>query len=140
MLIRVRLASLKQGRWYEWLVRFALGGLATIATGLLASKFGPAIGGLFLALPAVFCATATLVESHEKRRKRERGLEGAERGRRAAALDAAGASLGSVAMFAFAAVMALLVEQLTWPAFVCAALAWIIVAGAAWRMWHDWRH
>ena len=102
MLIRLRASALAESRWYEWILRFALGGFATVATGLIASAAGPAIGGLFLALPAVFCASATLIESHEVRRKREKGLQGARRGREAAALDAAGAALGSLALVVFA--------------------------------------
>jgi Protein of unknown function (DUF3147) len=69
-------SSLKEGRWYEYLVRFALGGAATVFTGFISSLFGASIGGLFLALPAIFCASATLIEKHEIRRKREAGLDG----------------------------------------------------------------
>ena len=95
MVIKISTSSLREGQWHEYLVRFALGGIATVVTGLIAASFGPAIGGLFLALPAIFCASATLVEKHEKRRMRARGLEGTRRGEEAAALDAAGAALGS---------------------------------------------
>ena len=82
-------SSLKEGRWYEYLVRFALGGAATIFTGLISSRYGASIGGLFLALPAIFCASATLIEKHEIQRKREADLDGRRRGEEAAALDAA---------------------------------------------------
>ena len=50
-----------------------------------------------MAVPAIFCASATLIEKHERERKEEKGLQGKERGQDAAALDAAGAGLGSVA-------------------------------------------
>jgi hypothetical protein len=50
-------------------------------------------GGLFLAFPAIFPASATLIEQHERRRKQGTGGHGTLRGRRAAALDAAGASI-----------------------------------------------
>jgi hypothetical protein len=63
--------------------------------GLRDSLF--AAGGLFLAFPAIFCASATLIEKHERERKEEKGLQGKERGQDAAVLDAAGAGLGSVA-------------------------------------------
>ena len=59
MLVRFSISSLKDSRWYEYVIRFALGGIATVLTGLISSRFGPAVGGLFLALPAVFCASAT---------------------------------------------------------------------------------
>ena len=95
--IRVSRSSLREGRWYEYLIRFALGGAATVFTGLLSSRYGASIGGLFLALPVIFCASATLIEKHEMRRKREAGLDGRRRGQKEAALDAAGAALGALA-------------------------------------------
>ena len=130
--IKVSLSSLQEGRWYEYLVRFGLGGAATVFTGLISSRYGASIGGLFLALPAIFCASATLIEKHELRRKREAGLEGRRRGREAAALDAAGAALGALGMLAFAAVFWLLVERSVAGAFIGASLAWLTVAVAAW--------
>ena len=100
--IRFSPSSLKEGRWYEYLIRFVLGGAATVFTGLVSSRYGAFIGGLFLALPAIFCASATLIEKHEIRRKREAGLVGERRGQMAAAVDAAGAALGALGMLAFA--------------------------------------
>src|SRR5205085_5464096 len=84
--IRFSPSSLKEGRWYEYLIRFALGGAATVFTGLVSSRYGAFIGGLFLALPAIFSASATLIENHEIRRKREAGLAGERRGQMAAAV------------------------------------------------------
>jgi Protein of unknown function (DUF3147) len=125
-------SSLKEGRWYEYLVRFALGGAATVFTGLISSRCGASIGGLFLALPAIFCASATLIEKHEIRRKREAGFDGRRRGRKAAALDAAGAALGALGMLAFAIVFSLIVENSISVAFIGASLAWLVVSMAAW--------
>ena len=99
-LIRFSPSSLREGRWYEYLIRFALGGAATVFTGLISSRYGASVGGLFLALPAIFCASATLIEKHEIRRKREAGFAGERRGQEAAALDAAGAALGALGMLA----------------------------------------
>ena len=130
--IRISPSSLREGRWYEYVIRFALGGAATVFTGLISSRYGASIGGLFLALPAIFCASATLIEKHEIRRKREAGLSGERRGQMAAALDAAGAALGSVGMFAFAVVFWLLVEGSIAAAFAGASLAWSVVSIAAW--------
>jgi hypothetical protein len=111
MIVRTKLSALTQGHWYEHLVRFALGGLATVVAGLVASIWGPATGGLFLAFPAIFCASATLIEKHERERKEKKGLQGRKRGKDAAALDAAGAGLGSVALAVFGAVMWLLARD-----------------------------
>ena len=66
MIVRANLSTLKQGHWYEYLVRFGLGGIATVVAGLVADTWGPAAGGLFLAFPAIFCASATLIEKHER--------------------------------------------------------------------------
>lgn len=130
--VRFSLSSLREGRWYEYLMRFALGGAATVFTGLISSLYGASIGGLFLALPAIFCASATLIEKHEIRRKREAGLEGDRRGKEAVALDAVGAALGAFGLAAFAIVFSLSVERSIPAAFVGASLAWLIVAITAW--------
>jgi hypothetical protein len=130
--IRISLPSLREGRWYEYLVRFVLGGAATVFAGIISSRYGASVGGLFLALPAIFCASATLVETHETRRKREAGLPGARRGQEAAALDAAGAALGAIGMLAFALVFSSLVGRSIPAAFIGASLAWPIVSVTAW--------
>jgi hypothetical protein len=135
MLVRLSTSSLKDGRWYEYIIRFALGGLATVFTGLISGRYGPSVGGLFLALPAIFCASATLIESHERRRKREAGMAGERRGRQAAALDAAGAALGSLGMLAFAVTFCLVVERQSIVGFAAGLCAWAIVAFLAWRVW-----
>jgi hypothetical protein len=127
-------SSLKEGRWYEYLIRFALGGGATVFTGLISSRYGASVGGLFLALPAIFCASATLIEKHEIRRKREAGLDGTQRGREAAALDAAGAALGALGMLTFAAVFWLTAESSIPAAFTGASLAWLMVSVGAWYL------
>jgi uncharacterized protein DUF3147 len=130
--IRISPSSLREGRWHEYVVRFVLGGAATVFAGVISSRYGASVGGLFLALPAIFCASATLIEKHEIRRKREAGLPGQRRGQEAAALDAAGAALGALGMLAFAGVFSLLVERSVAGAFAAASLAWLCVSVAAW--------
>lgn len=103
MLIKVDPSSLRQTKWYEYAIRFLLGGLITVAAGAIAKKWGPGVGGLFLAFPAILPASATLVEKHERQRKERKGLNGRERGKEAAAVDASGAALGSIALVLFAA-------------------------------------
>ena len=138
--VRFSTSSLKESRWYEYLIRFALGGLATAFTGLVSNHNGPSVGGLFLALPAIFCASATLIESHEIRRKREAGFDGKRRGQMAAALDAAGTLLGSIGMLAFAGVFSLLVKNSVAAAFIGASVAWLIVSVMAWFVRRQWRN
>lgn len=130
--IRLSPSLLREGRWYEYAIRFALGGATTVFTGLVSSRFGASVGGLFLALPAIFCASATLIEKHEIRRKREVGLVGIKRGQKAAALDAAGAALGTLGMLAFAIVFWSTVESSIATAFIGASLAWLVASVAAW--------
>jgi hypothetical protein len=130
--IRFSPSSLRESRWSEYVIRFSFGGAATVFAGLISSRYGASIGGLFLALPAIFCASATLIEKHEIRRKREVGLAGERRGREAAALEAAGAVLGALGLLAFAVVFFLLVEKSVLAAFISASLAWLIVSVAAW--------
>jgi hypothetical protein len=104
MRIRIDPSALSKTRWYEFAVRFFFGGLITAATGMIARKFGPGVGGLFLAFPAIFPASATLIEKHERQKKERAGLHGTVRGRKAAATDAAGAAIGSAGLFVFALV------------------------------------
>ena len=135
MIVKLSLSTLKDTRWYEYLIRFVLGGAVTAFTGVVSSLFGASVGGLFLALPAIFCASATLIASHEKRRKREAGASGRRRGQQAAALDAAGAALGSLGMLAFALTFRLLVERKETVAFIAALVAWTVISVAAWWIW-----
>src|SRR5205085_9211171 len=102
MIVHAKLSALRESKWYELLIRFVLGGLTTVFAGIIARQWGPVVGGSFLAFPAIFCASATLVERHERKRKEASGLRGARRGREAAALDSAGATLGSLALLSFA--------------------------------------
>ena len=75
--------------------------VVTAATGIVAKEFGPAVAGLFLAFPGIFPAGVTLVERHERNRKRKRGLSGIRRGRMASAVVSAGAVLGALGLIAF---------------------------------------
>ncbi|MCP3374275.1 DUF3147 family protein [Bradyrhizobium cajani] len=132
MLVKLSSSALKQTHWYEFAVRFVLGGVATVSAGLIGSHFGVVIGGLFLALPAVFCASATLIESHERRAKEKAGLSGRRRGQKAAALDAAGAALGSIGLAAFAVAFHVTVAASVAAAFIAALTVWAIVSVSAW--------
>jgi len=137
--IHLSFSSLRDSRWYEFAIRFALGGAVTAFTGLASDRYGASIGGLFLAVPAIFCASATLIETHEIRRKHEAGLRGTRRGQQAAALDASGAALGALGLLAFAAAFFLLVETSVTVAFVSASLAWLSVSVTAWYAWRRTR-
>ncbi len=132
MTVRVKLAALKEGHWYEYVVRFVLGGFATVVAGLVADIWGPVAGGLFLAFPAIFCASATLIEKHERERKEKNGLKGRDRGKNAAALDAAGAGLGSIGMVVFGALIWGLAQFGPALSLALATIVWLAVAVVLW--------
>jgi Protein of unknown function (DUF3147) len=137
MIVRLNPSALRETRWYEYLIRFALGGAITVIAGYIAARFGPIVGGLFLAFPAIFPASATLIEKHVRERKEKAGLAGKRRGKEAAALDARGAMLGSFGLAAFALVIWLMIERSPPLALLLAAAAWLAVAVLAWilRRW-----
>ena len=131
MLIQVDPSALGQTKWHEYAVRFLFGGLITAIAGIIAKKFGPGVGGLFLAFPAIFPASATLIEKHEKQKKKSEGLRGTERARKAVSVDAAGAAMGSIGLFVFALVVWQLVpSHAAWMVLTVATIAWLTVSGS----------
>jgi hypothetical protein len=107
--------------------------MITVATGIVAKKFGPVVGGLFLAFPAIFPASATLIEKHEEERKQREGLKGTDRAAEAVSVDAAGAAIGSMAL----AVFGLLVwreipNHSSWTVLPIATLAWLATSVLLW--------
>jgi hypothetical protein len=133
-MVEFRISALKSTRPSEYLARFAFGGAATVLAGLIAKHYGAALGGLFLAFPAIFPCSATLVESHEKERKRRIGYDGTHRGRMAASLDAAGAALGAVGLVAFAALLWYLLPR--YNAALVIAVATFVWVGVSIALWH----
>jgi hypothetical protein len=135
MRIGINLASLKQTKWHEYLTRFLLGGAITVVTGLIAKHFGPIIGGLFLAFPAIFPSGATLIEEHERDKKRRAGIAHTIRGRLAAALDARGAAMGTIALALFALLIWKLLPNNNAAVVLAGALAaWLALAIFLWRL------
>jgi hypothetical protein len=132
MVVKLNFAALKEGRWYEYVLRFALGGIATMLAGAIAEWYGPEMGGLFLAFPAIFCASATLIETHERERKQQAGLAGHRRGTDAAALDAAGAGLGSIGLAAFGFTVWVLAPGLKFASLAAGAGVWFVVSVGLW--------
>jgi len=98
-------------------------------------RFGPEIGGLFRAFPAIIPATATLIKKREQQKKERAGYGGAERGRAAAAVDVAGAAMGGLGLVTFALVVWLRMrEWKTATALVIGTLAWFLVALSVWQL------
>jgi hypothetical protein len=135
MTISVRWSAITRTKWYEYAVRFVFGGAVTVVAGLLAKRFGPAVGGLFLAFPAIFPSSATLVEKHEREKKSRAGITDSIRGRKAAALDAAGASMGCVGLACFAFIVwKWLPNQNAALVLAAACVAWLGTSIMIWRI------
>ena len=135
MRIKADLSAIRKAKWYEYVVRFVLGGAITVATGLIAEHFGPVFGGLFLAFPVIFPASATLVEKHEREKKLRAGISQTIRGRQAAALDARGAALGTVGLALFAFIVWKLLPRLDGPLTLFTALTtWVTLSVLIWRL------
>jgi hypothetical protein len=131
MKIGIRTAALAHTRWYGHVLRFVLGGAVTVAAGLVARAFGPAVGGLLLAFPAILPAALILLYRSQNEQAHPPG-RGA-RGRRAALLASVGAATGSFGLIAFALVVwAALGHAPTWSVLVGATAVWAVVAVSAW--------
>lgn len=135
MLIKIDPSALRQSKWHEYLVRFVVGGCITAAAGMIAKGYGPVVGGLFLAFPAIFPSSATLIEKHADKKKEAEGLNGTERGRKEAGVDAAGSAMGSIGLLFFGLlVWQLLPNHGTWRVLILATLVWLIVSMLIWQI------
>jgi hypothetical protein len=114
-------AALKKSRPWELAVRFAFGGVLTVLAGLVTRAFGPVVGGLLLAFPAILPASLTLVKQHD--------------GKAQAIDDARGGRLGSIGLVAFAATVWL--APAVWPpavVLVVATIVWALINGTVWAL------
>ena len=133
MKVHADLSALKRTKWYEYALRFFFGGLVTVIAGAIGKKFGPEIGGLFLAFPAIFPASATLIEKHEKQKKERAGFDGTKRARVAAGVDAAGTTMGCLGLTCFAVVVwKTLPSHGVGTTLLTATLAWFVVCVSTW--------
>jgi uncharacterized membrane protein (GlpM family) len=135
MRIRANLRAIRSIQWHEYAIRFIFGGAITVLAGAVANTFGPAVGGLFLAFPAILPATITLIEKHTSRSR-----SGSKKpGRRAAAFDAAGTVMGSIALLTFALLLWTLLPRMpSWLALAAATLAWAVSAFVIWTRCRRW--
>jgi Protein of unknown function (DUF3147) len=132
-MVGARFSALKGVKPHEWAVRFVFGGLCTVMTALIAKRFGPGVGGLFLAFPAIFPAGASLIEAHEKEHKARIGFDGTLRGRAAASVDATGAAIGCIGLVGFAVVVWRGLER--HDAYVVIGLAAVVWAVLSLGLW-----
>ena len=140
MIVKANLSALAKTKWHDYAVRFVFGGTITAVAGIIAKVYGPAIGGLFLACPAIFPASATLIEKHERQTKQHLGVNGKARGRQAASVDAAGSAMGSLGLLVFALITWKLIErEKMWFVLLMATLAWLSVSCLFWILRKRWR-
>jgi hypothetical protein len=143
MVIKADISALSLTKWYEYALRFFFGGMMTVIAGLIAKHYGPVLGGLFLAFPAIAPAAATLMDQHAKEQKQRAGFEGHTRGRKVAALDMYGTLWGTVGLLAFALVVWRLgPSHGTWMVLAAATVAWFVGALSVWelrRLMKQWR-
>ena len=136
MRVKVDTSSLKATNWHQLLLRFVFGGAVTAAAGITArvSVERPwTVGGLFLAFPAIFPASATLIEKHERERKQKAGVHGEVQARKAVAIDAAGASIGSLGLLIFAiTVQKLIVGHRPSLVVIGATVVWMLASCLLW--------
>jgi uncharacterized membrane protein (GlpM family) len=121
MVPSVHTEALRRTHASGYLIRFGFGGSMTALAGIIAHAYGPAIGGLFLAFPAILPASLTLVASQD--------------GRQSAVEEARGAILGAVGLGAFAASVWLLADKVA-PglALTVAAAVWFVISCTLWWM------
>jgi hypothetical protein len=132
-MIGARVASLKGTKAHEYLIRFLLGGSVAVVAGLIADRFGPVIGGLFLAFPAIFPAAATMLEKHEREKKERDGLSAGKRGRMAAGVDAGGTALGTIGLASFALVIWKgLPNHPVWIVLTIGLICWTLMSAGLW--------
>lgn len=135
MVINADMSALKKASWLEYAMRFVFGGSMTVIAGLIAKYYGPELGGLFLAFPAIAPAAATLIDQHAKEDQQRAGFEGHTRGRKTAALDMFGTVWGSVGLLAFGLVIwQVAPSHSTWLVLLAAMIAWVAGALGTWEM------
>jgi Protein of unknown function (DUF3147) len=133
--IEIDFSSLKDTKPSAYALRAVFGGLCTVVAGLIAHRYGAAVGGLFLAFPAIFPASASLIEDHEIEQKQKIGSDGRKRGRMAASLDATGASLGCLGLLGFAWVLwKLLPNKNGYVAISTGVIFWAFISCTLWMI------
>jgi len=135
MRVRLNLRALVKTKWWEYALRFLFGGTLTLITGIIAKWYGPELGGLFLAFPAIFPASATLIETHQRERAQNAGTSETTRGRLAAALEARGVAMGSIGLMGFALIAWTLLPLWNTAGTLFVALAvWLGLSSLIWRL------
>lgn len=119
MKVRLNFSNIKETKWHEYAVRFVFGGTITALAGFIAHKYGPGVGGLFLAFPAILPASITLIQNHQTKL--------------AAWADTVGAAIGSIGLLGFGVVVWVLAPQAEgWQVLLVATSVWFAVSAGLW--------
>jgi hypothetical protein len=135
--IRFDPAPIKQSRASGHLLRFGIGGAVTVCAALIAKVWGPGVGGLSLAMPAILPIGIALIAKLQDEKVGPTAL--GDRARRAAVIEATGASIGGLGLIVFAVLGWLLLDR--WPAWLTLAVAtaaWAAVASTTWLARKAW--
>ena len=134
MRLHLQFESLRETTPMEYAKRFLFGGAVTVIATLIADRYGPIIGGLFLAFPGIFPGGISLVEKHKIERETEQGKQGVLSARGEAAVEATGASIGALGLAAFALTLwkGLTAGYALIPVLICAGAAWSAASWAGW--------
>ncbi len=125
--ISLRLRRARATRLHDYVVRFVFGGLVCVAAGVIATAFGPRVGGLLLAFPAILPASLTLIASHT-------------RSGRSAGADALGSTFGALGLAAFASVLWATAQHVDALAtLLLASVGWLVAAFAGWAAFERYR-
>lgn len=107
----------------ELAIRFGFGASIAVVAAAATMRFGPRVGGLFLAFPAILPASLTLIER----------TDGGSHARH----DAHGAAFGSLGMMAFALTVLLMATKAAPPLALAAATgSWLMASVGAFLLFH----
>lgn len=113
------LTKLGRSSWKDYAIRFVFGGTITALTGVIAHAWGPTVGGLFLAFPAILPASITLVQDHD--------------GKQQAGVDALGAAFGTIGLIVFGLVIWFAASRgAAWIDLLAASALWLVTSVAIW--------
>lgn len=135
MIVNARFSAIKGIKLHEWVLRFVFGGVVCVLAGLIAQRFGPVIGGFFLAFPAIFPASASLVQSHEEQHKARAGFNGTNRGSIVAAIDALGTAMGCIGLAGFALIVWIWLPRAGLAqTLILGTLVWLTLSVGVWLL------
>jgi hypothetical protein len=72
MRVSASIAVLCKTRWYEYAIRSVFGGGITLLAGVIAKKFGPVVGGLFLVFQRSFPHCSKNTNARERKKQESR--------------------------------------------------------------------